>query len=348
MNRFAILIFVFAIALSGSSVKNSYAVTVGNLKSQDAFAFNRNSITGFVFNDAREPLGDVHVELLDELYVTISRTKTTGSGLYSFRGLVDGRYVVKVIPYGIEYEEQARSIPLISVSSLPGRGAVAEQADFYLVPKKNSNAGPLAAPGVIFVQEIPDDAKKLYEAGIEDLMNKKENEGFDKLKRSLEIFPNYFAALDRLGREYVFRGYYQASYILFTKAIEVNPRSFSSTFGLGLSAFRLDQIKQSKDLFLRATEIDNKQVNGFLWLGISCFQGKDYTQAEAALNKAKKLSDGKSADVSWQLARVYKEQKLYAKAADELEVYLSLSPNPANKEDVKKTIQILRQKQDGT
>lgn len=345
MRKCAGLLLAFVALASGVFVQSSKGATFGNTNQGDALAFNRNSITGFVFNEASQPLADVHVELLDELYTTVSRSKTNGSGLYSFRGLPEGRFVVKVVPYGLEYEEQSRSVALISVSAVAGRGAAAEQADFYLKPRKMTNVGPLAAPGVVFAQEVPEDARKLYESGIEELANKRENEGFDKLKRSLEIFPKYFVALDRLGREYVFRGYYQASFVLFTQAIEVNPRSFSSTFGLGLSLYKLDQVQKSIELFQRATELDNKQVNGFLWLGISLLQNKDLSQAEAALTKAKKLSDGKSADVSWQLARVYKDQKLYGKSADELEVYLTLNPNAANKEDVLKTIKILRQKE---
>lgn len=305
---------------------------------------SRNSITGFVFNEARQPVADVYVELLDDLYVTKSRTKTSGSGIYSFRNLTDGRYVVKVLPYGTDYEEQSRYISLISVSAIPGSGATNEQIDFYLKAKTNINEGPLAAPGVIFAQEIPSNAKKLYEAGIEDLGDKKENEGFDKLKQALEIFPDYYLALDRLGREYVVRGYYQAAFVLFTKAVEVNPRSYSSNFGLGLSLYRLQEVDRAIKTLQRATELDNKQVNGFLWLGISYLHNKDYTQAETALNKANKLSNGISADVYWQLARLYKDQNRFNESADALELYLKHKPENSDAEKIKETIKVLRQK----
>jgi tetratricopeptide (TPR) repeat protein len=310
----------------------------------DISAQSRNSITGFVFNETRQPVADIYVELLDDLYVTISRTKTSGSGLYSFRNLTDGRYVVKVLPYGKDYEEESRSISLVSVSALPGSGGISEQIDFYLKTKRITNEGPLAAPGVIFAQEIPNNAKKLYEDGIEDLGNKKENEGFDKLKQALEIFPDYYLALDRLGREYVVRGYYQASFVLFTKAIEVNPRSYSSTFGLGLSLYRLQEVDRAIKTLQRATEIDNKQVNGFLWLGISYLHQKDYSQAETALNKANKLSNGESPDVHWQLARLYKDQNRFNESADSLELYLKHNSETGDTEKIKATIKTLRQK----
>ena len=319
-------------------------IAVSGFFVQTLNAQGKSSISGFVFNEARQPLADVHVELLDEMDATKSRAKTNGSGVYHFRNLEPGRYNIKVLPYGMDYEEQMRSVSLVVLSAMPGSGAASEQVDFYLKAKRNTNEGPLAAPGVIFAQEVPNNAKKLYEAGIEDLLNKKDDEGFDKLKKALEIFPDYFLALDRLGREYVVRGYYQAAYVLFTKAIEVNPRSFSSTFGLGLASFRLQQVDQAVKNFQRATEIDNKQTNGFLWLGISYLQNKNYSQAETSLNKANKLSDGKSADVHWQLARLYKDQNRFKESADALEVYLKYKPESADTEKIKETIKILRQK----
>jgi tetratricopeptide (TPR) repeat protein len=307
-------------------------------------AQGRNSISGFVFNESRQPVSDTHVELLNDLSVTLSRTKTNGAGLYSFRNIGDGQYSIRVLPYGMDYEEQTRSVSLINISAIPGGGAISEQVDFYLKAKRSVNEGPLAAPGVVFAQEIPDQAKKLYESGVEDLRNKKENEGFDKLKKSLEIFPDYFLALDRLGREYVVRGYHQAAFVLFTKAVEVNPRSFTSTFGLGLASYRLQELDRAVNLFKRATELDNKQVNGFLWLGIAYLQSKNYSQAETSLNKANKLSNGVSADVHWQLARLYKDQNRFGESADALELYLKYKPESADAEKIKETIKILRQK----
>lgn len=304
----------------------------------------RNSITGFVFGEARTPLSEVHVELLDDFYVTISRVKTTGSGLFAFRGLPDGLYNVKVLPYGSDYEGQTRSVSLVALSVIPGRGTVNEQIDFYLKVKRNTNAGPLTATGVVFVQEIPDGAKKLYEAGIEDLHNKKENEGYDKLKKALELFPDYFLALDRLGTEYVVRGHYTPAFVLLTKAVEVNPRSFSSLFGLGLASYRLQQVDKAVENLRLATEIYNKSANAYLWLGIALYQKKNLSQAETALTQANKLSKRESAEVHWQLARLYKEQKRFRESADELELFLKYKPEAEDVEKIKQMIVTLRQK----
>ncbi len=349
MKKIACLSLVVIINVIGLFIQTSNANAGNKISTSQSLSNivyqNRNSITGFVFNESRTPISDIHVELLNELYITISRVKTNGSGLFSFRGLENGNYKVKVLPYNVNYEEQMRDVSLIAISRVEGGGSASEQVDFYLKAKKDINEGPLAAPGVLFVQEVPNSAKKAYEEGISLLLAKKENEGFEKLKNALEIFPKYFLALDRLGTEYVTRGYYQAAFILLTKAVEVNPRSFSSTFGLGLAEFRLGQSDKAINSLVRATEIYNESINGYLWLGIALHSKGKLNEAATALQKANKLGKGENAEVHWQLARVYKDQNLYTKAAEELELFLTYNPNASNKEEVKKIILVLRQKE---
>ena len=344
MRRVINLLVSITIVIFGSSNIEASNSNHNLLLSDSAFIGQaRNTITGFVFGGSRTPLTDVHVELLSDVGSTVARTKTTGSGVYSFRGLRDGIYSVKVLPYGIDFLGEERRISLVSISARPGSGSISEQVDFYLRPNV-VNSGPLAAPGVVFVQEIPKNAKKLYLDGIEFLRDKKENEGFGKLKLAIETFPNYFAALDRLGTEYVVRGHDRIAHVLLTKAVEINPRSFSSTFGLGLAQFRLKQIKEALVNLKHSTELYRESINAHMWLGIAYYNSGRLPEAVSALNQANKLSKGKSADVHWHLAKVYKEQGRFAEAANELEALLKYKPDTPNAAEIKQTIVKLRQK----
>lgn len=346
MKKKGSFLLVFILISCAWSVHVSKANTEMLVKDvfSDSFPLIRNSITGFVFDESRRPINGIYVELLSDSGSTFSRTKTNGSGLYSFKGVPSGNFKIKVLPYGTDYEGQIRDVSLVSISAIPGSGAINEQVDFYLKVKKNTNAGPLAAPGVVFAQEIPKSAEKLYEEGINFLREKKENEGFEKLKNALEIFPDYFMALDRLGTEYVMRGYNRPAFVLLTKAVEINPRSFSSTFGLGLAQFRLKQVDSSVENFERATNLYSESINAHLWLGVALHQSGKLTQAEAALIKANKLSKGESAEVHWQLARLYNEQKRYREAADELELFLKYNSGAVETEKIKQSIEQLRRK----
>jgi uncharacterized protein DUF1416 len=149
----------------------------------------RNSISGFVFGDSRTPLADTYVQLLDELGTTISQVRTTGSGRYAFYGLSSGRFKVRVFPVGTDYMEQIQEVIIAPVSAIPGSGADNQQIDFYLRLRAGANAGPFGVPGTIFAQEVPDEAKKLFEQGVSELRQKKEKEGFENLKRAASRIP---------------------------------------------------------------------------------------------------------------------------------------------------------------
>lgn len=325
-----------------TEMPGGWVVGISNLKPQFVVRGN-NSITGFVFSDTRRPIPNIHVELLNDVGATVSRTKTAVSGLFAFRGLGEGVFYVKVLPYGLNYVGMERRVPLISFSARPGFGSVSEQVDFYLAPK-NASSAPLAAPGVVFAQEVPKEAELLYQEGIELIAGKHEEKGFERLRRAIEIFPKYFNALDRLGNEYVLRKHYRPAAILLGEALKVNPRSFSSLFGLGLAHFRLNNFEQAITSFDRSIELYKESVQANLWYGISLHAAGRYNEAEMALNVAGKLSKGKSPEVHWQLARVYKDQGRFGEAAAELESLLRLKPDTPDADEIKKTIVLLKQK----
>ncbi len=308
-----------------------------------AAAQGRNSITGFIFDESRRPVSEVYIELQTDSYSTIARTRTQGSGMYSFRGLSAGVYLVKVLSIGKDFEEQSRSVSLVPISVVQGRGTATEQVDFYLRPKKQRTDQIAAAPGVVFAQEIPAEAKSLYEAGVADLSNNNEA-GLEKIKRSIEVFPDYFLALDRLGNEYVSRGHYEPAYVLLVKALEVNPKSFSSTLAAGVAEYRLGQGQRAVDRFNKAVTMNKGSANAQLWLGIALHGVGDLPRALAALRNADKLSGGTVAEVHWQLARVYKDRKEYSDAANELELFLKYRPDAQNVEEIRRIIAALREK----
>jgi tetratricopeptide (TPR) repeat protein len=309
----------------------------------------RNSISGLVFGESRHPLADTYVQLLDELGTTINQTRTNGSGRYAFYGLSDGRFKIRVFPIGTDYMEQIQEVILSPVSAIPGSGADNQQIDFYLRLRAGANAGPFAVPGAIFAQEVPDEARKFFERGINELREKKEKEGFENLKKALDVFPNYFLALDRLGTEYAARGnanpaYFEAARILLTKAIEINPRSYSSMFGLGFTQYHQGMFNEAVENMERAIGVYNKSANGYLWLGIAQKRAGKLVQAEASLKKANELSKGKQPDVHWQLAGLYNDQKRYAEAAAELELFLKNKSDARDADKIKQLISQLKQK----
>jgi Tfp pilus assembly protein PilF len=308
----------------------------------------RSVIMGTVFVETHRPISDVWVELTDDFNSTLGRVKTDASGKFTFTNLLNGNYRLRVLPYGTDYKEQIQEVTVASVSAVSGRpGADRQILDIYLRPNERA-AGPFAVgPRTVFVQEVPPEAQKLYEEGVRLLREKRENEAFVRLKNALEIFPEYYLALDRLGSEYAVRGYKDRSYweaarILLEKAIEVNPRGINTLFGLGWTQFQLGLNAQAVASMERVTLLNGRAPDGFLWLGKAHLRMAATDKAELALRRANELTKGRVPEIHKLLAKVYSEQRRYAEAADELELYLKTEPDSADDAKVQDLIKQLR------
>ena len=298
-----------------------------------------NSISGHVSNDQRAPLADIRVELLNEVDSVIRTVKTDGSGLFVFRKLSDGTFQVRIQTSGTNYVSQTKRVDLARPH---GFGAAFEELDFVLMT--TNNAGSTGKAGVVFVQEVPEPARKQFQKASE-LLNKsnKRQEAFVALKSAIELFPQYFDALELLGTEQVKDREYEAAIPSLTKALEVNSRSFASSFALGVAQYNLKQTQAAIESLRRAVSLNERSVNANLWLGIALRQTSRPDEAEAYLKRADVLADSKLPDAHWQLALLFNQMKRYKEAADELEIFLKLQPDARDVELIKKLIQRLRQ-----
>ena len=314
-------------------------VTLGLLPAIPTLQTNSNTISGHVSNDQRTPLADIRVELLNEVDSVIRTIKTDGSGLFVFRKLSDGIFQVRVQTSGTNYVSQTKRVDLARPH---GFGAAYEELDFVLATK--DKAGSIVKPGVVFVQEVPEPARKQFEKASE-LLNKsnKRQEAFAALKSAIDLFPQYFDALELFGTEQVKDRQYEAAIPALTKALEVNSKAHASAFALGVAQYNLKQLQPAIESFRRAVLLNERSINANLWLGIALRQTSRPDEAESYLKRADLLADSKLPDAHWQLALLYNQLKRYKEAADELEIFLKVQPDTRDVELIKKLIQRFRQ-----
>lgn len=320
----------------------------------------RSTIYGNVYGEGRRPVADVYVELLDDVNSSIRQIKTDLSGRFQFSGLVDGRYMIKIRRGNTGYHEYSQQVVISAVSSVrPSEGARSggadnQHIDIGLTLDERGMYGPFSgAPAVLFAQEIPPAAKRHFDDGIRFLREKKEEQAFASLRQAIEVFPDYYAALDRLGGEYAVRGvtekatnkeYLQAGLVLLTKATQVNPRSYSSMYGLGWTEYHLGMTDEAIDHLGKATTIYGKAADAYLFQAKAYRRSKMLDKAEEALKRADQLRSGKDADIHWQLAGVYNDQKRYGEAADQMELYLKNAPKGEDQVKIKELIKRWRDK----
>jgi tetratricopeptide (TPR) repeat protein len=299
----------------------------------------QNSVSGMIFDDNRKPVQNIEVELLDSLERLIGSSKTRGSGFYTFQRLNRGVYYIKVRVGGTNFKEKKIRIDLGDLNAIGGVDV--KQVDVYLeVDSRRANQTPVNNT-VIFAQNIPPAAKKEYDAGLENKKKKRIPEAVKNFMTAVQIFPEYFAALESLGDSYLEQNQYPPAEKTFQKAVKVNPKSFRALFGLAVAQNKLLKRSNAIESLKKANEIDAGSINAHLLLGIIQRDLKKYKEAESNFLKAKKLGNNQIADVHWNLALLYfHDLKKYNTAADELNLYLKALPKDERKAMPKKISQV--------
>jgi len=329
---FQIMLFGAVVSFATPAVK-SFG---GNLSSNTFI----NRIEGVVWDPYRRPVPDLYVELQNENYSALSRVRTDVAGRFWFNGVREGHYNIKVLTSGTNYLEQTVDVDIVNVV----RGSSDEAyKDIYLrLDKSKISSGVTGITDAVFVQNVPDEARKLYKKGAKDLAGNSEK-GFAELEETLKIFPDYYDALNMLGREYVARKEYQKSLEYLIRSINVNQRSFSSFYALAYACYQLNHKPEALEAARGATMLQANSLNAQLLYGTLLRQDGSYEKAEKVLLQAKKLGkDAPVPEVFWQLALLYNKLGRNKEAANELESYLKIQPEARDKKEIQDLIAKLR------
>ena len=316
----------------------SFCFVISLFAAQSTFA-----IIGSVRDSDGRILSSVRVSVLDDNYQPIRTVFADGSGRFKFRGLRQGVYTVKVETAGTNYEEQTQRVEFQSLSG--GRGGSEElfPVDFVLKRKRNPTA-TTAPAGVVFGQPIPDAARAEYERGMSRLKDNKSVQGIESLKKAIEIFPDYYDALELLGTEYVKTGELKAAVPVLTRSVEINPDAPKSLYALGVAHLKLGDTKRAIDWLRKAAGQDARNVNVHMMLGVAYGTRGALGEAEESLKKADQLSGSSLADIHLYLAGIYNKQEKYAAAVRELELYLKKVKDLKDPSRVKEMIDKLKAK----
>ena len=296
-----------------------------------------NRVEGHVYDPNRNPIENVRVELLNDVESTFGSTKTVASGRFSFVGMPDGRYTVKALPFGTNFLEQALEVQLTNRTNIKND---VEYVEIYLTYDKRLRGTSVeSAPEVLFVQDISADARKLYADGAEDLKAGRIT-GAAKLEKALGISPNYFDALNLLGKHYILQKNYEKGYPYLLRAIDINPRSFSCYFRLGYAFYQIKQYPAALEAAKASTVLMPNSFEAQSLYGTVARINGNNDEAEKALQKANTLANGKNSDVHMQLALLFNRLNRNKAAVDELQIFLKLEPTTPDKANPASTIEM--------
>lgn len=265
--------------------------------------------------------GAVRVSLLNDNYQTLRTLIVDASGRFQFRGLNQGVYLVKVESTNAEFEEQTQRVEFQGTGRRRSAGGEEVFPVDFILRRKRTEPKP-NSPGVVFAQTVPEAARAEYERGLKKVKDNKSEQAIPLLKKAIEIFPDYFLALELLGAEYVKTGNHAEAVPLLTRAVALNETAPKSLYALGVAYLKLNRLSDAATWLRKAVEQDGSNVNAHLMLGIAQGRLGQLDEAEASLKKAYRLGGEQVPDVHLYLAGIYDKQKKYDEAVRELELFL--------------------------
>ena len=302
-----------------------------------AAAQNFNRIEGTVLDEYGRPVPEVYVELADSMEGDLARSRTTDSGRFTFGGLSTGRFKLTVITAGTNFLSETKDVEIVG-TGLRSSTEVA-YTDFHLkVDPRKLALGSGGPPEAIFVQEVPEGARKLFKKGAPDIKTEK---GLKLVEDAIAAFPDYFDALSAAGKAYVDSGDYAKGAAYLIRAVRVNQRSYSAYSSLAYAAYKLNKIPEATEAARLAVTIEAKAIGTRILLGRLLRLGGNLKLAEALLAETLKMAPN-SPQAHYELALVYNRENRNNEAAAELATFLKLAPDDPEKKNVEDLIAKLK------
>jgi Tfp pilus assembly protein PilF len=315
-----------------------------SLASQPFAVQNFFSIVVTVRDDSGHTVSSIRVSLEDENSQPIATKFPDGSGRFQFRGLRSGIYNVRVETAGTPFEPVTVSVPLQSMTnSTINRSTTDIPTPIDIVLRRRKSADG-AAPAIVFSQVIPPPAREEFTRAVSNL-NKSSASGIDSLKKAVEIFPDYFDALELLGTQYAKLGQFQDAAPILARALAVNDKATISMYWLGFSYLKLNRFNESIEWLQNASTLDSANPNVFMALGLAHGLNNSLDEAESALKTAYKLGGPGAADSHLYLAGLYNKRERYGEAWRELELYLKEAKGVKDPAQIKEMISKLKIKE---
>ncbi len=282
---------------------------------------------------------------LESVNFSSQTAQTDVDGTFRFNGLEAGSYTV-VIEGGDEYETVRESVAIDREAS-PGARTI--QVSINLRPKGSAGgASPLAG--------VPKDAADLYAKGMESVKKGDAKKAVEQLGGAVALYPNFPAALNELGVQYLKLGQPDKAADALQRAVKLSPTEFLPHLNYGIALLNRKDFTGAETELRQAIKINNDVPTAHMYLGIALlsvardektkqYDMTKYAEAQKELEAAAASGKAEVAMAHKYLGGIYMGNRDYKRAADELELYLKLTPKAADADKLKELIKDLRSKQ---
>jgi tetratricopeptide (TPR) repeat protein len=165
------------------------------------------------------------------------------SGAFSFRRLQGGTYTV-VVDAGKEFELAAETVDIVEPPRRRGDRGITVPVYITLQPRTSSSSG---VPGTVDAKSagIPEAARELYKQALDSAASGDQKKAIERLDKALELYPNFMAALNQLGVQYIALRAWEKAAEALRKAIKIAPEAFQPRLNYGIVLVQIKNYKEA-------------------------------------------------------------------------------------------------------
>jgi tetratricopeptide (TPR) repeat protein len=268
-------------------------------------------------------------------------TLTDDSGAFAFRRLKGGTYIITV-DAGKEFSAASETVDIVEPARRRNENGINLTLQITLQPAVT----PAKPVGTVAVTSlvIPPEALKLYTEALQSSQAGDRKKAIEQLDAALKIYPEYIAALNEKGVQYMRLKNMDKAAEAFDAALRIAPEAFTPRLNYGMLLVQTKNYPKAVDELYKALKKEPTAAIGHLYIGRALVNLGNYGDAEKFLLLAVKYGNEKDETVEAHryLGAVYIEKKSSELAVKELETYLKLVPGAKDATRINDMIKQLR------
>ena len=311
---------------------------VGSTRDLTGGTGGANTIQGRIYGPSGRAFdGRVRVQLETSERGTLT-TMSDDDGSFRFGGLLAGPYTI-VVDAGKEYQVLRETVNIERY----GQTARSVMVPLYLRLKGSSPGSGEVVNAAL--AGVPKEAVDRYTKAIEAAKKGDGKKAIELLNEAVTLHPQFALALTELGVQYIRAGQVDKAIESARAALKITPDDYGARLTYGIALQEKKQSVEAEKELREALKKNDASPIGHMYLGMSLISQNRLDEAEKELQRAIGLKGGENlAQAHKLLGGLYWKKGQLKQAADELELYLKLSPKAPDAERIRGTVQELRSK----
>lgn len=268
------------------------------------------------------------------------RTWANHRGEFRFKDVPPGSYTLSIYVPG--YGEMLQTVN-ITESFADERRRVTKQ--FVFDQEALLDQARVVDTGMVSMRQlsISRKARGEFKKAHDRIRDRKVDEAVRYLKRSIELAPQFMEAMNNLGTIYFQRGELDTAEQYFRDALAIESDYFEPMVNLGGVLLATGNVEEAMQFNQRAQELRPLDALANAQLGLCYFRLGEYGSALEYLQRTKEIDPAHFSNPQLTMARIYLRQSLQGAALRELEEFLEYHPDSVESDNVRATIEEIRE-----